>query len=57
MEALLNFIYSKDVASGMMKVMEAGYNKPINLGSGTGVTIKEIAETIANLIPDKCEII
>ena len=37
--------------------MEAGYNKPINLGSGTGVTIKEIAETIANLMPDKCEII
>ena len=52
-----DFIYSKDVASGMMKVMEAGYNKPINLGSGTGVTIKEIAETIANLMPDKCEII
>ncbi len=52
-----DFIYSKDVALGMMKVMESGYNKPINLGSGTGVTIKEIAEAIANLMPDKCEII
>ena len=41
----------------MMKVMELGYNKPINLGSGDGVTIKQIAETIAGYMPDKCEII
>ncbi len=52
-----DFIYSSDVASGMIKVMETGYNKPINLGSGDGVTIKEIAETIADLMPDQCEII
>ena len=52
-----DFIYSKDVASGMMKVMESGYNKPVNLGSGTGVTIKAIAETVASLMPDNCEIV
>ncbi len=52
-----DFIYSSDVASGMIKVMETGYNKPINLGSGDGVTIKEIAETISELMPDQCEII
>ncbi len=52
-----DFIYSKDVALGMMKVVEKGYNKPVNLGSGEGVTIKEIANTIAKLMPDKCEII
>ena len=52
-----DFIYSKDVALGMMKVMELGYNKPINLGSGDRVTIKQIAETIAGYMPDKCEII
>ena len=52
-----DFIYSKDVAIGMMRVMESGYNKPVNLGSGTGVTIKAIAETVANLMPDTCEIV
>jgi GDP-L-fucose synthase len=52
-----DFIYSKDVANGMMKVMESGYNKPINLGSGTGVTIKAIAETVASLMPDECKIV
>ena len=52
-----DFIYSKDVAAGMMKVVEKGYNKPVNLGSGEGVTIKEIANTIVKLMPDKCEII
>ncbi len=52
-----DFIYSEDVASGMMKVMELAYNKPVNLGSGNGVTIREIADNIANLMPDKCEVI
>jgi len=52
-----DFIYSEDVALGMMKIVEMGYNRPINLGSGEGVTIKEIAETIANLMPDECKIV
>ena len=52
-----DFIYSKDVALGMMKVIEKGYNKPINLGSGEGVKIKEIAENIAELMPDKCDLV
>ena len=52
-----DFIYSKDVAAGMMKVVEKGYNKPVNLGSGEGVKIKEIAETIAELMPDNCELV
>ncbi len=46
-----DFIYSKDVARGMMLAVEKGINVPVNLGSGSGVTIKEIAETIASLIP------
>lgn len=55
--AIRDFIHAKDVARGMMSVVEQGYNKPINLGSGTGVSIKEISETIASLIPDQCEIV
>lgn len=48
-----DFIYSKDVAEGMILCVEKGINVPVNLGSGSGVTIKEIAETIVNLIPGK----
>jgi GDP-L-fucose synthase len=52
-----DFIHSEDVAEGMIRVVELGYNKPINLGSGDGVTIKKIAETISNCMSDDCEII
>ena len=44
-----DFIYSSDVARGMIMAVEKKINTPINLGSGGGVTIKEIAETIAKL--------
>lgn len=44
-----DFIHARDVAAGMMKLVEVGYNQPVNLGSGEGVTIREIAETVAEL--------
>ncbi len=47
-----DFIYSKDVAKGMMLAVEKGINVPVNLGSGTGVTIKQIAEAIVNSLPN-----
>lgn len=43
-----DFIHAKDVARGMMTVVEKRETRPVNLGSGVGVTIKELAETIAN---------
>ena len=43
-----DFIYSKDVAMGMLHMVENEVTKPVNLGSGEGVTIKEISEIIAN---------
>ncbi len=46
-----DFIYSKDVALGMMLAIEKGVDIPVNLGSGTGVTIKNLAETITRLVP------
>jgi len=46
-----DFIHARDVARGMMLAVEKGINEPINLGSGTGVTIKDIAEIIAANIP------
>jgi GDP-L-fucose synthase len=45
-----DFIHARDVARGMLVVVEQGINEPINLGSGKGVTIKELAETIAQTL-------
>ena len=45
-----DFIHSRDVAFGMMLMVQKGINEPVNLGSGTGFSIREVAETIvANL--------
>ena len=52
-----DFIYAEDVARGMLLAVERGVNVPVNLGSGTGVTIKEIAETIAKLVPGGVKIV
>lgn len=46
-----DFIHARDVARGMMMAVEKGINEPINLGSGTGVTIKDIAEIVAANVP------
>lgn len=46
-----DFIHARDVARGMMLAVEKGINEPINLGSGTGVTIKEVAEMVAKHVP------
>jgi GDP-L-fucose synthase len=47
-----DFIHARDVARGMMLAVEKGINEPINLGSGTGVTIKDIAEIVAANVPN-----
>ncbi len=52
-----DFIHARDVARGMMQVVARANNQPVNLGSGVGVTIREIAETMARLMPDRCEIV
>ena len=41
-----DFINAKDVARGMIQAMEEMPEKPVNLCSGKGITIKEIAEII-----------
>jgi len=52
-----DFIHANDVARGMMIAVEKGINVPINLGSGSGVSIKEIVEQIVNHLKDDREII
>jgi GDP-L-fucose synthase len=44
-----DFIYSEDVARGMLFVVENEITEPVNLGSGEGYTIKEIMDTIIQL--------
>jgi len=46
--SIRDFIHAKDVARGMMFAVENKITKPLNLGSGTGVTIKQLADTVAN---------
>ena len=43
-----DFIHAKDVARGMIFVVENKITEPINLGSGTGFKIKELAEIVSN---------
>lgn len=46
-ETIRDFIYAKDVALGMISVMENSIMTPQNLCSGKGISIKELAEIIA----------
>ena len=47
-----DFIFSEDVAYGMLAALESAPPcVPINLGSGKGVTIKELAESVVRNVP------
>lgn len=48
-----DFIYCDDVARAMMLVVEKKISQPINLGSGFGIKIKDLVETIIKNIPNK----
>lgn len=44
-----DFIHAKDVARGMMMLVEQKITEPVNLGSGVGVSIRDLAETVAKI--------
>ena len=46
-----DFIHARDVARGMIHMVENKVTEPVNLGSGTGVAIKEIVDVIV----ENCE--
>jgi len=50
-----DFIYSEDVARGMLHMVKNKVSEPVNLGSGAGVTIKEVAEIIADYFGKEIE--
>jgi GDP-L-fucose synthase len=43
-----DLIYAEDVARGMIHMVQNKVIEPVNLGSGNGVTIREIAEIVSN---------
>jgi len=47
--AVRDFIHAKDVAEGMIFAVENKITDPLNLGSGNGVTIKEVADCVAEI--------
>ena len=51
--AIRDFIHCDDVAAGMLKVMESGTHQPVNLGSGTGVTVRDVVEMILKNLETK----
>lgn len=53
-----DFIHAKDVARGMIHAVTNHITEPLNLGSGTGHTIKEVSEIISQYfdIPIKWDI-
>lgn len=53
--AVRDFIHAEDVAKGMIACVEQGINEPVNLGSGGGVSIKQVAETVARLTGKEVE--
>ena len=42
-----DYLYIDDVAAALLRVVEAGYHGPINVGSGDGVTVLSLAQRIA----------
>jgi len=50
--AVRDFVFSEDVADAALLALEkAPANVPINIGSGRGITIKDLADTVASLVP------
>ena len=55
--AVRDFIHARDVARGMMLVLEKGLGQPINLGSGEGVSIKKLVEIVVSNMKTKPEVV
>lgn len=55
--AIRDFIHARDVARGMMIAMEKAGGEPVNLGSGTGISIRRIVEIITGHLDSPPEVI
>ena len=55
--AVREFLYVGDAAEGVAKLLKTDYDQPINIGTGIGTSIKELAELIAKYTGFKGEIV
>jgi GDP-L-fucose synthase len=56
--AIRDFIFSRDCAEGMLLALEKGASCiPINLGSGTGISIKELVMTLVSCFQNPPEVV
>jgi GDP-L-fucose synthase len=51
-----DFIYAEDVALGMLYAVENKITEPLNLGSGTGVSIKSLVDIIVDNVDKPVEV-
>ncbi len=54
---LREFIYVGDAAEAVVRLFECGYTEPLNIGTGIGTSIKELAEVIGRLTGFKGKIV
>jgi nucleoside-diphosphate-sugar epimerase len=45
-----DYLYIEDVARAILRILESGWSGAINVGTGTGVTVAELAATIGRLL-------
>lgn len=55
--AIRDFIHARDVARGMLLVMEKSPGVPVNLGSGEGVSVKQIVDIIVGNLKKKPRVV
>lgn len=55
--AVRDFIHAKDAARGMLLAIERSIGHPVNLGSGAGVSIKELVDIITTNLDEKPEVV
>jgi GDP-L-fucose synthase len=51
------FIYLGDAAEAVARLLESGYSEPLNIGTGIGTSIKELAKIIGQLTGYQGEIV
>lgn len=52
-----DFIHTRDVARGILLVARSGEKRPVNLGSGIGVSIKELVNIVVGNLKVKPEVV
>mgnify|MGYP006095049607 FL=1 len=54
--SIRDFVYCEDVAKGMLHAVNNKISEPLNIGSGTGISIKNLVEVIVKNLPEEKKI-